>query len=150
MAYADHVNESLWNDRYAWLRRKDDAAAGSWGCVFVSTHGILLSYDIETAFCAGAWVSVIVLACAAIDATIRDTDAGDYTSSSKLVFGEDAELQRLRVVRNKLVHVAAPDSDRALPDEASNDVAKFHESFEEDARAAMELLYRTIYAIKGT
>jgi hypothetical protein len=150
MAYADHVNETLWNERYDWLRKAEETEAGVWGLVFLSSHGTLLSYDVEIAFCAGAWLSVIVLAHTAIDATIRDTESGDYESNSRRVFREDEDLQWLRRLRNQLVHVSAPDSPKALPEEAENDVAAYQESLEPSARRAVRLMFRIIYANKGT
>jgi hypothetical protein len=150
MAYADHVNETVWNERYDWLRETEETEAGAWGSVFLSSQGTLLSYDIEIAFCAGAWLSVIVLAHAAIDATIRDTESGDYESISRKVFGEDEDLQWLRRLRNQIVHVSAPDSPKALPEEAENDVAAYQESLEPYARRAVTLMFRTVYANKGT
>ncbi|MFH1323434.1 MAG: hypothetical protein ABIH80_06370 [Methanobacteriota archaeon] len=150
MAYADHVNEALWNERYDWLRKTEETEAGVWGSLFLSPHGTLLSYDVEIAFCAGAWLSVIVLAHAAIDATIRDMGSGDYESNSMKVFGEDEDLQWLRRLRNQLVHVSNPDSPKALPEEAENDVAAYQESLEPSARRAVALMFRNIYANKGT
>lgn len=150
MAYADHVNETVWNQRYDWLRETEEKEAGAWGSVFLSSLGTLLSYDIEIAFCAGAWLSVIVLAHAAIDATIRDTEFGDYDSNSSKVFGEDEDLQWLRRLRNQIVHASAPDSPKALPEEAENDVAAYQESLEPHARRAVALMFRTVYANKGT
>jgi hypothetical protein len=150
MAYGDHVPESVWDDRYSWIRATEDQEAGEWGSILLSRHATLLSYDIETAFCAGAWVSVIVLAHAAIDATIRDIETGDYKSNSQKLFGDDQELQWLRTVRNRLVHVSPADSSKALPQEAEDDVAYYHESLEPQARRALRLLYRWIYASPGT
>lgn len=97
-----------------------------------------------------AWISVIILAHASIDATIRDTDAGDYESNSKKLFGNDDDLQWLRLLRNRLVHVARPDHQASLPAKLLDDVAAFQESFENNARRAMELVYRSIYANPGT
>jgi hypothetical protein len=150
MAYTDHVNETVWNQRYDWLRETEETEAGVWGTVFLSSQGTLLCYDIEIAFCAGAWLSVIVLAHAAIDATIRDTESGGYGTSSLKVFGEDQDLQWLRRLRNQIVHVSAPDSPKALPEEAENDVAAYQESLEPHARRAVALMFRTVYASKGT
>ncbi len=109
-----------------------------------------MSYDVEIAFCAGAWISVIVLAHAAIDATIRDTELGDYKSNSKSIFGADDDLQWLRVLRNRLVHVADPDKETVFSDKELGDVATFQESLEKDAKHAITLLYRVIYANPGT
>jgi hypothetical protein len=150
MAYADHVSEIVWNGRYDWLRQTEEREAGVWGSILLSPQGTLLSYDLEIAFCAGAWVSVIVLAHAAIDATIRDTELGDYDSNSKKIFGNDSDLQWLRVLRNRLVHVSSPDRELALSEESLNDVAAFQESLEADARRAISLVFRSIYASPGT
>jgi hypothetical protein len=150
MAYADNVDETLWNERYDWLRRVEETEAGVWGSVHLSSHGVLLAYDIEIAFCAGAWLSVIVLAHAAIDATIRDTQCGDYGSSSSKILGQDEDLQWLRRLRNQLVHVSPMDSPKALPEEAENDVAAYQASLEPQARRAVALMFRAIYASKGT
>lgn len=150
MAYADHVDKKVWSERYQWLRQTEEAEAGAWGSVLLSPQGTLLSYDIEIAFCAGAWLSVIVMSHAAIDATIRDTDQGDYTSNSKVIFGNDADLQWLRTLRNRLVHVRPPNHPSALSEQAANDVAVFQDSLEPDARHAVTLVYRAIYANPGT
>ena len=150
MAYADYVNETVWNERYDWLRETEETEAGVWGSVDLSSQGVLLAYDIEIAFCAGAWLSVIVLAHAAIDATIRDTQSGDYGSGSFRILGEDEDLQWLRRLRNQLLHVSSPDSPKALPEEAESDVAAYQESLEPHARRAVTLMFRTIYASKGT
>jgi hypothetical protein len=150
MAYSTCVNETVWSDRYDWLRETEEREAGVWGSILISPQGTLLSYDLEIAFCAGAWVSVIVLAHAAIDATIRDTELGDYGSNSKKIFGNDHDLQWLRIIRNRLVHVSAPDREVVLSEEILDDVAAFQESLEPDARRAISLVFRSIYANPGT
>ncbi len=150
MAYADHVNQTVWNNRYDWLRQTEEQEAGVWGSILLSPQGTLIAYDLEIAFCAGAWISVIVLAHAAIDSTIRDTDVGDYKNNSKKIFGKDSDLQWLRMLRNSLVHVSDPESENAFSDELLEDVAAFQESLEVDARRAMSLVYRAIYANPGT
>ena len=150
MAYADHVSEAVWSDRYEWLRKTEEEEAGVWGSILLSPQGTLLTYDLEIAFCAGAWVSVIVLAHAAIDATIRDTELGDYDSNSKKIFGNDHDLQWLRVVRNRLVHVSHPARKPPISEEMLNDVAAFQGSLEADARRAISLVFRSIYASPGT
>jgi len=150
MAYADHVSKTIWDERYDWLRQTEEQEAGVWGSILLSPQGTLITYDLEIAFCAGAWVSVIVLAHAAIDATIRDTDVGDYKSNSKEIFGNDNDLQWLRKLRNRLVHVSDPERKDALPEILLDDIASFQESLENDARRAMSLVYRSIYANPGT
>lgn len=135
----------VWEQRYNWLRQLEDKHQHPLASYLLSSHGTFVSFDLEIAFCAGAWVSVFVLAHAAIDATIRDTEALDYRSNSKKVFGGDSELEWLRKTRNSLVHV------RENEDTADYDsMDEFHDSLEESARRAMVLVYRAIYANPGT
>jgi hypothetical protein len=100
------VPEKIWQDRLNWLETLEQKHNHSSASYLVSEHGILLTYDVHKSFCAGAWVSVIVLCHAGIDATIRDTETGDYTSNSKKLFGADKDLEWLRKKRNQLVHVS--------------------------------------------
>ncbi|MDB6122289.1 MAG: hypothetical protein JWQ71_1282 [Pedosphaera sp.] len=145
MSCGDPIPKSLWAERYAWIRSIDEAEQHPLGSYLLSSHGVFLAYDIDIAFCAGAWVSVIILAHASIDATIRDTESGDYASNSKVVFGADPDLEWLRKRRNSLVHV------REGYDPSNLDtIDTFHDTLEIDARRAMNLVYRTIYANPGT
>ena len=89
-------------------------------------------------------MSVIILCHAAIDATIRDTETGDYASNSKKLFGGDIDLEWLRKIRNRLVHVS-PESNPKL-----GDFDVYQESLETDAMRAVQLLFCIIYASPGT
>jgi hypothetical protein len=138
------IPSKLWQDRLNWLetiQQKYDHPQASY---LVSEQATLLTFDVHKAYCAGAWVSVLVLCHAAIDATIRDTETGDYKSNTKTVFGGDKDLEWLRKKRNRLVHVS-----ETLAEELG-DFDVFHNSLEIDARRAIELLFRTIYASPGT
>lgn len=138
------VTTELWTNRSDWLLSIEQSSSDPMASYLLSDQGTLLIYDVHRAFCAGAWISVIVLCHAAIDSTIRDTELGDYTSNSKKIFGGDAELEWLRKTRNRLVHVS-PDTDPKLAD---FDI--YHDSREPDARRSVELLFRVIYASPGT
>ena len=109
-----------------------------------------MSYDIELAFCAGAWISVIVISHAAIDAIIRDTELKDYESNSKKIFAGDVDLEWLRKLRNRLVHVSNPDNHPEFVGAIESDVSGVQDSFEADAKRAVALLFRTMYANPGT
>lgn len=145
MSSPEPPDSKLWLARYEWLRAAEEGAQHPLGSYLLSSQGTFISYDLEIAFCAGAWVSVIILAHAAIDATIRDTESGDYRSNSKTVFGGDADLEWLRRRRNSLVHV------REKYDSSDFDMMdSFHATLEEDARRAMNLVFRAIFSNPGT
>jgi hypothetical protein len=148
MALLDYTDAKMWESRLRWLEHVEETHRHPDASYLLSSQGTLLTYDVEKAFCAGAWVSVIVTAHAAIDATIRDTETADYDANSKVTFGDDPNLQWLRMRRNRLVHVT--DGAHGIPQEDLADFDVFHDSLEEDARRAVQLLFKTIYANPGT
>ena len=102
----------------------------------------------DLTFCAGAWAAVIIIAHAVIDATLRDTESGDYQSSSHKLCGDDDDLQWLRRRRNLLLHVR---EDQTTIDEAElHRIEENYASLEPDARRAVQLVFRVMYANPGT
>jgi hypothetical protein len=145
MSYGEPVSIDIWHGRYQWLRGVEEKAQHPLGSYLVSSQAAFVSYDLEIAFCAGAWVSVIILAHAVIDATIRDTESGDYRSSSKTIFDGDPDLEWLRKRRNSLVHVQENHNPSNF-----DEMDRYHASLEDDARRAMTLVFRTFFANPGT
>jgi hypothetical protein len=137
--------DDLWIGRYEWLRAIEARIAHPQGSYLLSSQGAFVSFDLEIAFCAGAWVSVIILSHAAIDATIRDTESLDYRANSKILFAGDPDLEWLRKRRNSLVHVRE-DYDTKQFDMMES----YHPKFEADARRAIELVFRIIFGSPGT
>ena len=145
MAYADLPDQNTWRAREQWLQRLEESCQDPGAeCYLVSAHGTFLSRDMDLAFCAGAWVAVIVLAHSAIDAIIRDTETGDYKSKPYQLFGSDPDLQWLRKKRNLLVHVKKTS---AVIDEGELDrIEEQYARLEKDARRAVGLVFRVMYA----
>ena len=148
--FGDPITDDVWQARSTWLERIEESSRHPDASYLISPHGTLITCDIQNAFCAGAWVSVIVLAHAAIDATIRDTETGDYSSGSKKLFAGDADLEWLRQIRNSLVHVREDSADGPIPHLDIGDFDVYHDTLESSARRSVELLFRTIYASPGT
>ena len=148
MAYADPPDLSTWRAREEWLQQLEDSYEHPRASYLLSAHGTFLSRDIDLAFCAGAWAAVIILAHSAIDAIIRDTETGDYKSKPSKVFGSDPDLQWLRKTRNLLVHV---NKKSAVIDESElHRIEERYAGLERDARRAVELVFRVMYANPGT
>lgn len=112
----------------------------------LSTQGLLLLRDIERAFCAGAWLSVVVLAYAVVDATLRDVVTGDYKSKGVDLYRSNPDLDWLRNLRNAIVHVSPPGSASVLWKLPASDLSACHEALEEDAQRAVALAYRHVFA----
>lgn len=148
MAYADIPGAETWRFREQWLQELEEAFQHPQASYLVSAQGTYLSRDMDLAFCAGAWAAVIILAHAVIDATLRDTETGDYKSSSQQLFRDDDELQWLCKKRNLLVHVR---EDQTTIDEAElHRIVEKYASLEPDARRAVRLVFRVMYASPGT
>ena len=116
----------------------------------LSTQGLLLLHDIEKAFCAGAWLSVIVLAYAVVDATLRDITTGDYRSKTAELYDSNPELEWLRNLRNQVVHVSTPGTPSTLWKLPPSDLIGCHNALEPEAKRAVALAYRQVYAQAGT
>lgn len=110
---------------------------------FVSEQASAISEDVQIAFCSGAWVSVIVLSVAVIDAQLREIEVPDFDGNTKQLI-EDAkanpELQDLRKLRNKLVHVDPSD-----PVVTLNDSEIYRHELESEARKAFKLMAETFF-----
>jgi len=148
MAYADIPDPETWHSRERWLQDMEESAQHPQASYLVSAQGTFLSRDMDLAFCSGAWAAVIIIAHAVIDATLRDTESGDYQSSSHKLFGDDDDLQWLRRRRNLLIHVR---EDQTTIDEAElHRIEENYASLEPDARRAVRLVFRVMYANPGT
>jgi len=148
--FEEYIPEAIWRERADWFSTVEENARHPLASYLLSSQGTLITCDILHAFCAGAWISVIVLAHAAIDATIRDTETGDYSASPKKAFGGDPDLEWLRLLRNRIVHVSPGAEKQPIPDMDIGDLDTYHDALEPCAHRAIELLFRTIYASPGT
>ena len=112
----------------------------------LSAHGLLLQVDLQRAFVAGAWSSVIVLAQAVIESTLRDLVTQDYESKAGLVFKGHKRLERIRMLRNELLHPQAAGTASLVWRIAGGDAFANHAALEIDARRAVEYMFYVVYA----
>ena len=98
--------------------------------------------DLQSAFCVGAWIAVIVLAAAAIDAHLRDIEGATGSAANAIdSAGGDPQMHQLRRRRNSLIHIT-PSAPAITVDQQWSD----RDELEEEARVAVELVFRTFYA----
>jgi hypothetical protein len=86
------------------------------------------------------------MAQAVIEATIRDLQTQDYVSKAKDLFLGQEDLERMRSLRNELVHVSAPGTKSLVWTVPNGDYAACHAALEKDAKKAYELMLEAIYA----
>ena len=111
----------------------------------LSSHSLLLEIDIENAFAAGAWISTIVLACAAIEAKVRQVDTDNYESTFAALLKWNSELRWLTDVRNEIMHAGKPGTKSKIWKANANDLSACHAALEPDARRAINVMFKTLY-----
>jgi hypothetical protein len=114
----------------------------------ISSHALLLEVDLRRAYVAGAWISVIILSCAAVEAHVRQVKANDYASPANQLFANDDDLQWLREMRNEIAHAGEPGSRSKLWKVAGADFRANQEALEPEATRAVEIMFRAIYGKK--
>jgi hypothetical protein len=137
-------------ERRRWLSEAHSKAMRRHSVQRFSSHSLLLLIDIELAFCAGAWLSVIVLSQASIEATLRQIATDDYSSKAVALFGKDPELQWLRGLRNEVLHAAEPGSISQLWKLPPENLVHCHSELAPEAKRAVALAYRAVYTAAGT
>jgi hypothetical protein len=130
----------MWEERRDWFEQR--AEPPDEGGYLLSEQACALTADLQCAFCAGAWIAVIVLAAAAIDAHLHDAEG--FSGNAKRAIdldGADPQLHNLRMRRNTLIH-ADPDRPAITVDQQWSERLRL----EEDARLYVELVFRVFYA----
>jgi hypothetical protein len=102
-------SKQIWEQRSLWIEHEIEKAETGLSYL-ASDHSVALFYDMQRAYCAGAWISVVVMAVSSIDSHFRETESGDNRiGTAKLLNefyeGEGDEIDWLRKLRNKYVHL---------------------------------------------
>jgi hypothetical protein len=137
MDHLEHPNASDWNNRRQWFESRFNFDERG-GAYLLGEHALALLVELQAVFCAGAFVSSIILSCTIIDAHLREVELPEnFNGGIQAAFdyqdkGSD-ELQWLRNRRNRLIHfkkVAAVSID---------DQWLLREQHEEEAKRAIEI-----------
>lgn len=144
MDQIEHPSKLTWEERRKWFEGIFDIDAHG-GSYIIGEHAAGLLVDFQAIYCAGAFVSVLIVACTIVDAHLRETEFGlKFNGSIQETFAAsryESDLEWLRKRRNELVHFNA---NRPLPtsidDQWSNRLAQ-----EADARFAIELVANVLF-----
>jgi hypothetical protein len=134
--------------RQVWLSRAHARYRDNWSELLLSSQGLILQIDVERAFVAGAWVAVIVLAQSVVEATMRDFITQDYDEKAVSLFEGQKRLNRMRKLRNELVHPKSTGAPSLVWRVPGGGFAENHAALEEDAKQAIELMLYVIYSQK--
>jgi hypothetical protein len=95
-----------WNARLEKFRQLEFSSLG--GSSFTQhPQSLPLTYELEHIFCAGAWLSVIILAYSLIEMRLAEQGAKNHKERTALLSGHPLKekIEWLRLRRNSLVHV---------------------------------------------
>lgn len=140
MEFLDRPAAQLWEARRAWFECQAEPPDQA-GCL-LSEQACALCADLQIAFCTGAWIAVIVVSAAAIDAHLREAEGFEGSAKNAIdLFGSDPKLHALRKRRNTLIH-ANVDSPAITVD------AQWHDrpTLEAEAQEAVMLVFKVFYA----
>lgn len=139
-------DSEIWNGRNAWLEQVIDQSQHPLASYMLSEQACALTMDVQLAFCAGAWVCVIVMAAAVIEAQLREVEVGSEDRLVDLIdqVSADSRLHALCKRRNATMHLTVDvpviTADQRWPDQAL---------LEQEARDAIELMFETLHMSPG-
>ncbi|MFQ5443462.1 MAG: hypothetical protein ACE5EK_02480 [Nitrospinales bacterium] len=107
MDQIEHPSQTIWKKRQDWFEDLFDVDKRGGGYL-IGEQATGLLIDLQAIFCAGAFISCVILACTIIDSHLRETEAGsDFDGGIKATFQLSAfndDLDWLRKRRNQLIH----------------------------------------------
>jgi len=98
------IPPEIWQQRQDWINEeleKAEVAGHAMG-----DYALVLFQDMELAYCAGAWISVIIMSISIIDAHLREETGEEKMGTARLLsnYYEGENIDWLRNFRNKYVH----------------------------------------------
>lgn len=122
--------------------------AERWPSYLMSDHATALFMDMQKAYCAGAWLSVIIMSISVIDAHLRDTEAMNPSLGTAMLLKEyyrGPRIDWLRKLRNTYVH-----ADFENPVFGMNYWFDNQKTLEDDATIAMQMTVNALFQSGGT
>jgi len=147
MNWLEMPSLELWETRQQWFDELGESIQGE-GSYLVSDQACALIGEVQTCFCAGAWIAVIVLAVSVIDAQLRETELPDFKGNTKELFNiiqTNPELHNLRKRRNAIVHIDLENPAINVDQQWANQI-----ELEKEARQAVKLMFEAFYMNPGT
>jgi len=141
-------NKEIWLFREKWIDRLLEESEIGYSYE-VSDHSTALFMDMRRAFCAGAWLSVIIVSISVIDAHLRETEANNNKIGTAKLLNEyykgGDDINWLRLLRNKYVHLNVDN-----PALEMNVWFNNQEEMEDNAKKAIEICIKAFFQSPGT
>lgn len=97
----------IWEVRRQWFEEAFDVDRRGGGYI-IGEHATGLLVDLQSVYCAGAFITCIILGCAIVDSHLRETELEEkFSGGMKSAFKTsrfEQDLEWLRLRRNRLIH----------------------------------------------
>lgn len=148
MEQLEHPDYKIWEQRKEWIEKELESKQHPMASYLISDQATALMVDLQSCYCVGAFLSVIILSVSIIDAQLRETEAGDNKiGTAKLLddyfTGED--IYWLRRLRNQYVHIDINNPALSIDDQYAN-----RNQMESDARRAIQIVIHSLFQSPGT
>lgn len=143
----EQPSHEVWQQRRRLIDKELEEAETGFS-YSVSDHATALFMDMQIAYCAGAWLSVVVMAVSVIDAHLRETEANDNnigTANLLASFYEGEDINWLRRLRNRYVHMNLNNLKLKM-----NAWFLSQSEMETDATRAIQMTIKALYQSPGT
>jgi hypothetical protein len=143
--WLDYPDKNEWESRERWFEQVAEIPDDGW--YDTGEQSCALIGEVQMAFCAGAWVAVIVLCMAVVDSQLRETEFPEFSGNTKQLMSYadvNPKLQYLRQKRNEIIHVDPKNPAITLDKQWCN-----RSMLEQQAREAVTLMFQAFYSNPG-
>lgn len=137
LSWLELPSKETWEARRQWFETLENSFVDERASYGVSEQACALVGEVQVAFCAGAWVTVLVMAIAVIESHI-----GEFGYSEWI---DNPTLQKLRKRRNSIVHFQEKHPGISVDQQWSN-----RPQLESEAKEAVKLMFEVFYSDVGT
>ncbi len=148
MEHLDHPDAEIWEERKLWFEDELERHQHPMASYLISDHATVLIVELQCCYCAGAFITTIILSVSIIDAQLRETEALDNKiGTAKLLdeFFTGNDINWLRRLRNKYVHIDIDNPALTIDDQYTN-----RKQMETDARRAIQMVLHAFFQSPGT
>ncbi|MBK8713023.1 MAG: hypothetical protein IPL97_14320 [Niastella sp.] len=148
MEQLEHPDFEIWEERNGWFENELENKQHPTASYLVSDQGTALLVELQSCYCAGAFLAVIILSVSIIDAQLRETEAMDNKIGTAKLLDEyftGKDINWLRKLRNKYVHVDIDNPALTIDDQYNN-----RKQMESDARLAIQMVLHAFFQSPGT
>jgi hypothetical protein len=137
LSWLELPSKEVWEARQKWFEAMENSFVNERASYGLSDQACALVGEAQVAFCAGSWITVLVMAIATIESHIAEFGHSD--------FADNSTLQKLRRRRNSIVHLSPKHPGISVDQQWQN-----RTQLEAEAKEAVRLMFEVFYSDIGT